>query len=314
MARPMNAQKGFTLVELLVVISIIALLISILAPSLKSARELVKENFCKTNINALNKSVAVYSELNKGFMMVYKHDKPGYYLSAEGASGWGQVYKTFVAYKWDMSNVGNINPLYGTYYEPNGDAMGFGLVYSNKLLEPSEMFYCPSQTATKSTRAYYGYDHPWGGWLPDTDDVSGSDFIRISYMYNPWVVLDPSITKNVMYEDKLVLAKHPNDRFVTADLMTKKDNVSHMQGNIIKWNLGSADGHVSTISCKNTGNALTPRNLYSFFLRMDATGNDTESSWMVWGCNNAANTIPMGQKGTTNGSVRFELLNGSSGS
>ena len=56
-----RAKHGFTLVELLVVVSIIALLISILLPSLKKAREQAKSAVCLSNLRALGQGIMLYS-------------------------------------------------------------------------------------------------------------------------------------------------------------------------------------------------------------------------------------------------------------
>lgn len=58
---------GFTLVELLVVIGIIALLISILLPAVTAARNQAKATVCLTNIRQVATAVIMYSTASKGW-------------------------------------------------------------------------------------------------------------------------------------------------------------------------------------------------------------------------------------------------------
>lgn len=60
----MKRRKGFTLIELLVVVAIIALLISILLPSLARAREITKRAVCASNLRGIGQAVKVYANDN----------------------------------------------------------------------------------------------------------------------------------------------------------------------------------------------------------------------------------------------------------
>jgi prepilin-type N-terminal cleavage/methylation domain-containing protein/prepilin-type processing-associated H-X9-DG protein len=62
-------QSGFTLVELLVVIGIIALLISILLPSLSKAREHGNTLKCLSNMRQIAQAAAAYSSANKNYLL-----------------------------------------------------------------------------------------------------------------------------------------------------------------------------------------------------------------------------------------------------
>jgi prepilin-type N-terminal cleavage/methylation domain-containing protein/prepilin-type processing-associated H-X9-DG protein len=62
---PRRCRHAFTLIELLVVVAIIALLISILIPSLSRARTLAKSTVCNTRLRTLGQGLVLYANANR---------------------------------------------------------------------------------------------------------------------------------------------------------------------------------------------------------------------------------------------------------
>jgi prepilin-type N-terminal cleavage/methylation domain-containing protein len=90
--RPTHARTGFTLVELLVVISILALLIAILLPSLRRARQQAKRTACASNLRQVGLGLNMYADSSNDWLPTWSAWQVwGYYgTEDDGKNGDGE--------------------------------------------------------------------------------------------------------------------------------------------------------------------------------------------------------------------------------
>lgn len=93
-----TGRRAFTLVELLVVIGIIALLISILLPSLSRARQAAVRIQCMSNMRQVGLAVQFYANDNRGF---YPETRSPNTLDASEQSAGGPPWVGFNAAGWN---------------------------------------------------------------------------------------------------------------------------------------------------------------------------------------------------------------------
>jgi prepilin-type N-terminal cleavage/methylation domain-containing protein len=85
----MNKRRGFTLIELLVVIAIIALLMSILMPSLQRVRKQAKAVTCQSNLRQWSLYFSLYTDDNNGYFHI------GWNFGADDQYSWMVVFRPY---------------------------------------------------------------------------------------------------------------------------------------------------------------------------------------------------------------------------
>jgi len=119
----MRSKKGFTLVELLTIISVTAVLVAMILPSIKSAKETARRTICASNLRQIGTATHSYAAENEGKM----------------PSGWGKNYS--------ISSISNliqgevINSLGG---ETTMVPVDKGKLYEQGHISRLDTFFCPS--------------------------------------------------------------------------------------------------------------------------------------------------------------------------
>ncbi len=114
----MKKRNGFTLIELLVVIAIIALLVSILLPSLNRAKGMAKTIICQTNLKGLGLAFNYYFGDNEDLIppgFGYPGCNPG-----DGWMDWWAVYLTN-CYEYSGKRGSNYIELEESFNSSGGD-------------------------------------------------------------------------------------------------------------------------------------------------------------------------------------------------
>jgi prepilin-type N-terminal cleavage/methylation domain-containing protein len=133
----MRKTQGFTLVELLVVIAIIAVLVSILLPSLAKAKSAASVVQCASNLRQVALATINYANENGGALPPVRGDTG----AANFSLGWAA---TTYAYTW--------NPSFQAAAPDPG--AGIGRLINTKYIKSPNFYYCPSYDPSLPTSGF----------------------------------------------------------------------------------------------------------------------------------------------------------------
>lgn len=140
--RRTSSRRGFTLIDVLVSLAIIAVLIGLMLPALSSIRETSRKVVCSSNIRQIGLSTAMYADDYRGqlpYSRYYQKSLPSYVGPSDFAPDRLMMARLgFPDNKWD----------------------GLGLLFGRQYCSAAQVYYCPSH---KAQHRYETYVDGWNG-------------------------------------------------------------------------------------------------------------------------------------------------------
>jgi prepilin-type N-terminal cleavage/methylation domain-containing protein len=166
-AAPQQEREGFTLVELLVVISIIGILIGLLLPAVNAARETGRRAACSNNMHQIALAVGAYESSLRQYPMNWGVVGTVGALPTTPVNATGSGPADVVGVSWLTAILPNLdnNPLYNqtslsqpgllssvgaNFYAVGYENNGSGINNLQVLKTPVNTFICPSDTSASA--------------------------------------------------------------------------------------------------------------------------------------------------------------------
>lgn len=151
----MTKSTKFTLLELLIVIGIIAILLTLLLPSLRNARMAAELAVDLSNQNQIYKGMMIYAQSNDNQLLLPEVDMP------------------WAGYRASSAKLVKEKPEH------------IGYLYSEGIISDSKVFYCPIANRSPITGfRHKDYMNSEGEWGPYKGGEFGGFYTRAGYFIN----------------------------------------------------------------------------------------------------------------------------------
>lgn len=203
---PSRVRGGFTLVDVVVSMGVIAVLIGLLIPTIGSVAETARRVACQSNVRQIGLGLVMYADQNQGYLPA------SVYLPLDPRSRASDRPEDMVTLRIAKTE------------SPTGQSLwdGLGLLFAQDFLPAGKVFYCPSHRG----------ESPYARYAPEFNE---SDFEIIgNYHFRGagptggwgWQTADPllrPLTRNLYMID-------PSQSSLVADGMRVRSDVSHKIG------------------------------------------------------------------------------------